>query len=102
MSHGAVSPLPRVVGPGSAEIGGVHVPQGVSILECFVPFCIEYLRSTSQTTVSMRAAAVHYNAEIFLNPNQFKPERWLQPNSRELENYLVAFSRGPRSCLGIK
>lgn len=30
MSHGVVSPLPRVVGPESAEIGGIIVPAGVS------------------------------------------------------------------------
>jgi len=32
----------------------------------------------------------------------FSPERWLQPNSRELDNYLVAFSRGPRICIGMQ
>jgi len=31
----------------------------------------------------------------------FIPERWLQPDSRELENYFVPFSKGPRNCLGI-
>lgn len=100
MSHGAVSPLPRVVGPGSAEIGGVHVPQGVSIIAYF--FFEMDTHERAQTTVSMSAASVHCNSDIFPNPKEFKPERWLQPSSRELENYLVAFSRGPRSCLGIK
>lgn len=29
ISYGAISPLPRIVGPSSAEIGGVQIPEGV-------------------------------------------------------------------------
>jgi len=29
MAYGVVSPLPRIVGPSSAEIAGVHIPAGV-------------------------------------------------------------------------
>jgi cytochrome P450 len=42
---------------------------------------------------------VHQNASIFPEPAKFVPERWLE--SPELDNWLVAFSRGPRMCLGI-
>lgn len=45
---------------------------------------------------------VHNNTCIFPNPQTFTPDRWLQPDSGDLDKYLVAFSKGPRSCLGIK
>jgi cytochrome P450 len=44
---------------------------------------------------------VHFNADIFPEPDKFVPERWLD-ESAELDKWLVAFSRGPRMCLGIK
>jgi cytochrome P450 len=44
---------------------------------------------------------VHYNADIFPEPESFVPERWLD-ESTDLDKWLVAFSRGPRMCLGIK
>lgn len=101
VSHGVVSPLPRVVGPDSAVIGGWHVPAGVTILTVFLaPFIL--IDCGGQTTVSIASTFLHNNTELFPNPHEFNPDRWLQANSRELENYLVPFSRGPRSCLGIK
>jgi cytochrome P450 len=81
MAHGVVTPLPRVVPEPSAQIGGMTIP--------------------AVTTVSIGFTFILDNADIFSDPMSFMPERWLQPNSRELENYLVSFSRGPRSCIGI-
>jgi len=78
---GVVSPTPRIVGPSSTRIAGVDVPAG--------------------TSVSISSPFLHHNPDIFRDPMKFIPERWLQSNSRELENFLVPFSRGPRSCLGI-
>ena len=45
---------------------------------------------------------MHRNPAIFPDPLRFSPERWLQPDSAMLDRYLVAFSKGPRLCLGIK
>jgi cytochrome P450 len=44
---------------------------------------------------------VHWNEEVFPDHRTFRPERWLE-NDKDLDTYLVAFSKGPRSCLGIK
>ncbi|OAL04258.1 cytochrome P450 monooxygenase-like protein [Phaeosphaeriaceae sp. SRC1lsM3a] len=79
LSSGVVSGLLRVVPPTGATITGVTVPPG--------------------TIVSCGSTFVHYNKDIFENPHGFMPERWLESN--ELDNWLVAFSRGPRGCLGI-
>lgn len=43
---------------------------------------------------------MHLNPRLFPDPLAFQPERWLQADSRELEQYLVPFSKGPRACLG--
>ncbi|KAF5355464.1 hypothetical protein D9758_006320 [Tetrapyrgos nigripes] len=80
-SHGVVTPLPRVVGPSDTRIGGVLVPAG--------------------TVVEMSCVLIHKNPEIFKDPETFNPDRWLTPESKDLETYLVPFSRGPRMCLGI-
>jgi cytochrome P450 len=40
--------------------------------------------------------------EIFKNPLEFRPDRWLEPGAHErLDPYFVSFSRGTRSCVGM-
>ncbi|KAF2030401.1 cytochrome P450 monooxygenase-like protein [Setomelanomma holmii] len=79
MNSGVVSGLLRVVPPSGATIVGMAVPPG--------------------TIVSCGSTFVHHNAAIFPDPDKFTPERWLE--SADLDNWLVAFSRGPRMCLGL-
>ncbi|KAI9507510.1 cytochrome P450 [Russula earlei] len=73
--------LPRVVPPSGAMISGAKIPGG--------------------TIVGQSALFVSFSEDIFDQPCEFLPERWLQPGSKSLENWLVVFSKGPRSCLGI-
>lgn len=73
--------LPRVVPSSGTTIAGVSIPAG--------------------TVVSQSPLFVHFSEQIFSRPHEFLPERWLQPESKALECWLVAFSKGPRSCLGI-
>ncbi|EEB95203.1 hypothetical protein MPER_05864, partial [Moniliophthora perniciosa FA553] len=54
-----------------------------------------------QTIVGMSCVLLHKNPDIFENPLDFSPERWLQADIRELEYNLVPFSKGPRICLGL-
>ncbi|CAA7259539.1 unnamed protein product [Cyclocybe aegerita] len=74
LSHGFVTPLPRIVGPSGATIAGHHIPPA--------------------TTVGMSVTAVHMNSSVFENPDSFIPGRWLG-NTPNLDRYLVAFSKGP-------
>ena len=54
------------------------------------------------TPVGMTSVFMHDNPKYFPEPREFRPERWLNPNSRDrLEKYLVNFSRGTRACLGM-
>ncbi|ESK87846.1 benzoate 4-monooxygenase cytochrome p450 [Moniliophthora roreri MCA 2997] len=81
LGHGVVSPLPRAVGASNAIIDGLVVPAG--------------------TIIEMSPVFLHENPDIFENPLNFSPERWLQGDTRELEYNLVPFSKGPRICLGL-
>src|SRR5690606_28616946 len=71
----------RITPPEGATILGQHIPGGTSI----------------GTSLYM----VHQNPKVFPHPEKFDPERWLQPDSKKLEKYLVAFSAGTRSCVGM-
>ncbi|KAI0265782.1 putative P450 monooxygenase [Gloeopeniophorella convolvens] len=73
--------LPRIVPSSGAIIAGVAVPGGA--------------------IVGQSALFVSLSKQIFPQPREFLPERWLGPDAKSLENWLVAFSKGPRSCLGI-
>ena len=77
--------MTRIVPDGGAHISGAHIPGG--------------------TIVAQSNVFVHWNAGIFPEPHVFRPERWLEGRARggeSLDNWLVAFSKGPRSCIGIK
>ncbi|KAF7950062.1 hypothetical protein EAE96_007363 [Botrytis aclada] len=51
------------------------------------------------TPMSMTAQLLQTNPDIFPDPQEFRPERWLE-NPR-LDKYLIVFSKGTRKCLGI-
>lgn len=98
LASGVVSGLLRVTPATGATVDGVTVPPGVCPSLDHVG--ADGQLTISQTIVSCGSTFVHYNSTIFPEPDKFIPERWLE--SPELDNWLVAFSRGPRMCLGIK
>ena len=53
------------------------------------------------TPVGMSSPFVHMNPEIFSDPHTFTPERWLEPDAKNLHGYILSFSKGSRACLGI-
>ena len=70
--------------------GGVDLPDGRHV--------------PAGTRIGMAIYHIHYNETLFLNPRLFSPERWLG-SAEEIATqtkFMVAFSRGSRSCLGIK
>jgi cytochrome P450 len=58
------------------------------------------------TTVSMNHQDILLNEDIFPNPREIVPERWIgnpkAPDGSSLERYFVPFGKGNRQCLGIK
>ena len=85
LSHGVLGRLPRIAPSGGWTFEGTHVPAG--------------------TIISSSAPAVHNDPSIFPNPYLFMPDRWLREDGSydvTMEQYLVAFSKGQRSCIGVK
>ena len=52
------------------------------------------------TPISMTALHIHDNPRIFPDPYKFDPSRWQGPSAPF--KYLVPFSRGSRSCVGME
>ncbi|PKY02461.1 cytochrome P450 [Aspergillus campestris IBT 28561] len=74
---------PRVV-PKTTSLGGyANIPAG--------------------TIVQSYACVLHRTPEVFPDPFQWKPQRWLDASPAELANmkrWFWAFSSGPRMCIG--
>lgn len=51
--------------------------------------------------ISMTQFDLHFNEDIFPDPWEFKPDRWLGAEGKSREKYLVSFSRGSRACIGV-
>ncbi|EKG14730.1 hypothetical protein MPH_08005 [Macrophomina phaseolina MS6] len=54
--------------------------------------------------VSMTAVHIHHDARIFPESDKFAPERWLGERGgrrRDLDGFLLSFSKGNRQCLGM-
>ena len=52
------------------------------------------------TLVSVPTYSVHRNAEVYPDPDNFDPKRWLQKDSTRQYQLFNIFSTGPRSCIG--
>ncbi|TGZ79934.1 cytochrome P450 [Ascodesmis nigricans] len=81
MSHGIPGRLPRIAPPNGITIDNHFIPGG--------------------TIVSVSQYLIHRNTAVFPDPELFRPERWLSADSRSLEKHVIAFSRGPRQCIGM-
>ena len=64
-------------------------------VECVIP---------RGTPIGMTSMINHWNRDLFPNPDEFTPDRWLvdgQPNY-QLQKMLISFGKGSRSCIGEK
>ncbi|KAF1815265.1 putative cytochrome P450 [Eremomyces bilateralis CBS 781.70] len=55
-------------------------------------------------SLSMTSLWIHKNPDLFPDPDKFAPERWLDAEGmkrKDLDRYLMSFSKGTRQCLGI-
>ncbi|XP_073823361.1 probable cytochrome P450 6a14 [Musca autumnalis] len=55
------------------------------------------------TAVAIPVKAIHYDPDIYENPNQFEPERFepSEVQSRHPQSFL-GFGDGPRNCIGLR
>ncbi|KAI3329671.1 cytochrome P450 [Ustulina deusta] len=81
--------MPLVPGrlPRTVPKGGLYVPAiNDTIPEGFV--------------VGMSHMAIHFDEEIFERPYDFLPERWTGDAGKELNHWLLSFSKGRTDCIG--
>lgn len=73
--------LPRIIPKGGLSVSGHWLEEG--------------------TTVSVSTRTVHRDPAIFgENPESFIPERWLRPDSADMQRGYLAFTQGGRGCIG--
>ena len=83
ISSSVAGRLPRINPDAAIKYNDVVIPAGVA--------------------VSMSIRDVNLNEAIFPDADHFNPERWLGDSEKRqvLERYMVAFSRGPKNCIGM-
>jgi cytochrome P450 len=78
--------LPRIVLPGGTHIDGHYIPAG--------------------TTVGVSHYVIHRDPNVFSNPNEFIPERWIVSDTVSEEQIALQkksfcpFGIGPMNCIG--
>ncbi|KAH6667786.1 cytochrome P450 [Halenospora varia] len=65
--------------------------EGAPILGDFIP---------GDTSVSISAYVAHRDPKVFPEPDEYRPERWLGDDAKELQAAFIAFSTGARGCIG--
>ncbi|KAI1128030.1 cytochrome P450 [Nemania abortiva] len=82
----------RVMPPTAAGLPRRTPAQGAQIMGEWI---------AGDTSVNMTIYAAHMDENIFPDPESYKPERWLNAESRRsLESGFIPFSAGARSCIG--
>lgn len=71
--------IPRTVPESGWSFAGYHLPKG--------------------TVVGCQPHTLHFNPAVFPDPFAFKPERWLDGASAEMQRDWIPFSLGARACL---
>jgi cytochrome P450 len=82
----------RLCPPTSAGLPRRTPPEGAQILDQWIP---------GDTSVIMTIYGAHRDPEIFPDPEEFRPERWMDIEERKrMEPYFIPFSTGARGCIG--
>jgi cytochrome P450 len=53
------------------------------------------------TPVGMTPREMQLDPEVYEDPTEFKPERWLQPNTDKMYRNFIPFGRGNYACIGM-
>ncbi|PVH75721.1 benzoate 4-monooxygenase cytochrome P450 [Cadophora sp. DSE1049] len=68
-------------------------PGGMEILGKYI---------SGNTVVSLPAYVAHRDPVMFPNPEEYRPERWLEDEdkAKKMHTYFIPFSTGARGCIG--
>ena len=73
--------MPRLVPAGEAVISNFHFPEGYR--------------------VGINGAVVHYDKDVFgPDAEEFNPDRWIERDVVRMNQTMIQFSAGPRTCIG--
>lgn len=81
----------RLLPPVSGGLHRVTPPEGLMIDGHWIP---------GKTIVAVPIYTAHRNPEIFKEPKEYKPERWLTEQNKEAQASFIPFSAGARGCIG--
>lgn len=81
----------RLTPPNTMNAPRLTPPEGMSIMGHWIP---------GNTTVHCPPYAMHRNADVFPDPEAYKPERWLAEDAASLQPHFLTFSAGARGCIG--
>ena len=51
------------------------------------------------TLVGLQIYTLHFNPDVYPDPFAFKPERWLEGPTKEMQRDWIPFGLGPRQCI---
>lgn len=91
LSHGTSARSPRIARDEDLVYRAQH-----KAIEYVVP---------KGTPIGTSAYLVNTNEEVFPQPMEFEPGRWITEqgsNNHSLEKQMFSFSRGSRQCMGMK
>jgi cytochrome P450 len=111
------SEIDRVIGGRVAEEKDVHAlvyteavvkealrlypPLWVTAREARKDFALRSVRVPAGSILMISPWVTHRDARFYVDPDAFRPERWLTPGAGQLPKYAYfPFSAGPRHCLG--
>lgn len=52
-----------------------------------------------RTLVGSQMHSLHFNSSVFSDPQAFKPDRWLDSPTPEMQRDFIPFGLGPRQCI---
>lgn len=94
-----IATLPRTALE-QTQVGGIIIPKGV----CSWSYSKNHLSLTPcEGVVGIQNYTILRNEQAFPEPEEFRPERWLDAADNELmKEAFQPFSLGTRRCIGIK
>ncbi|XP_021368163.1 cytochrome P450 4F4-like isoform X1 [Mizuhopecten yessoensis] len=79
----------------------MYTPAGSTTRSLTKPLEIEGVTLPAGTWIMVNFYCIHYRPDIFPNPTEFRPERFLPENTENRHPYaFLPFSAGPRNCIG--
>jgi len=81
----------RILPPSTFGLPRRTPPEGIPILDDYI---------AGNTSVSISAYVAHRDERVFPEPDVYRPERWLEKDSKDLQAAFLAFSTGARGCIG--